>query len=241
MSRLTCPFYDNGCILKEQANLPEFKNLHDCKSSLDNCSFFIKPKIKQIKANLPVKIIIKQVENVFMVKADVLVYPTNNLLEYDHSFDKLTLYKAKRKADEIFRRGVKMGFPYGFESDPSWKNKQKYIINAVVAGESRLVNEADISSAMKKSLLMIDQLGYESALIVPCDYGTHDISLTSLTQLSAIFLFCQQHTFKNLKHIFVCMEDEESEQSFIEYFNRIFGEKNEPRVDENPAISAEHA
>ena len=130
-----------------------------------------------------------------------------------------------------------MGYPYVFECLPNWKLKQKYFINAVVAGESRLVNEKDVASSMKKTLLLADQMGLESIVIMPCDYGTHDIYLTSLSQISAIFMFCKQHSFKYLKKIYICMQDEESEQSFIEYYNRIFsGEtKNDFRNQKNPS------
>lgn len=229
MSNLLCPFYNQKCILKDQANLPEYKNAHDCKSQLNNCSFFVKEKLKQIKTDLPVKIIIKQVENVFLVKADGLVYPTNNLLESENILKIFSNNQIDKENLKILQKGIKMGYPYHFEVPEQWKIKQKHFINAVVAGESRLVNEADMRSGMKKSLLLADNLKIESLLILPSDFGTHDLSLTSLSQLSAIFTFCKQHKFKYIKHIFICMKDEETEQCFIEYFNRIFGENHEPR------------
>ena len=37
---MKCPFYNNSCILKPQANLPDFKLEHNCKGALNACSFF---------------------------------------------------------------------------------------------------------------------------------------------------------------------------------------------------------
>lgn len=237
---LKCPFYNNVCILKSQANLPDFKVNHDCKSQLNNCSFFIKEKLKQNKVDSKVKIIIKQVSNVYLVKADGFVYPNNNLLQVDDQLLlRMTENEIQNKCNDFLRNPIKMGFPYGFEVPLNWKIKQKHFINAVVAGASRLVNEADVASAMKKTLLYADSIGLESLVFMPCDNGTHDISLISLTQLSSIFTFCQKHQFSSIKSIYICMEDEESEQSFIEYYNRIFKDKNEPRNEDSSAIDSQ--
>jgi len=239
VSNLICPFYNKVCILKEQANLPDFKNEHDCRSNLTDCSFFKKEKLKQVKTETNVKIIIRQVQNVYLVKADGLVYPNNNLLQIDDPLlNKMTLNEAQKKCEVILKKPIKMGYPYSFSVPDHWKIKQKFFINAVVAGASRLVNEADVSSAMKKTILHADDLGLETLLFMPCDNGTHDISLTSLAQLSSIFTICNKHEFKKLKTIFICMEDEESEQAFIEYYNRIFGRKNEPGNEINVAINS---
>ena len=234
-----CQFYNNKCILKSQANLPEFKNEHNCKGMLDKCSFFIKEKLKQIKTENKIKILIKQVENVYLVKADVLVYPANNLLKIDDPLlNRMTFQQAQIECDKMLNSSIKMGYPYGFEVKPEWKIKQKYFINAVVAGASRLVNESDIAAAMKKTLLHADNLGFETILIIPFDNGTHDISNTGLAQLSAIFMISQAQEFSSLKSIYICMEDEESEQAFIEYYNRIFGSKDDQRDKENTAVSS---
>jgi hypothetical protein len=225
VSDLLCPFYQKSCILKNQANLPDFKNQHDCNAQIAKCSFFAKEKLKQVSTNSPVKIIIKQVSNVFLVKADAIIYPTNNILETEQMLKILSNHEIDKRNLQILNQGIQMGYPYSFEIPNSWKIKQKHFINAVIAGESRLVNEPDLKSCMKKSILLADKLKLESLLILPADFGTHDLSLTSLAQLSSIFLFCKQHEFENLKNIFICMTDEETEQCFIEYYNRIFKEK----------------
>lgn len=237
---MKCPFYNSQCILKLQANLPDFKNQHDCKGALNNCSFFIKEKLKQVKTDNKVKILIKKVDNVYLVKADALVYPTNNLLQIDDPLlNRMTLGQAEVECKKLLNSSIKMGYPYGFECNPNWKIKQKYFINAVVAGASRLVNESDIAAAMKKTIIHADNLGFESILIIPFDNGTHDINNTSLAQLSAIFMISQGQEFSHLKSIYICMEDEESEQAFIEYYNRIFGSKDDQRDKENTAVSSE--
>ncbi len=224
-----CPFFQKSCILKSQTELPQFKAEHDCGGKISNCSFFAKEKLKQIKVDLPIKIFIRRVDNVYLVKADGLVYPNNNILQVDDPLLlKMTMNQVQLKCDEFLKGTVKMGFPYSFDVPSDWKIKQKHFINAVVAGASRLVNESDVSSAMKKTLLYADTIGLETLLFIPCDNGTHDISLVSMAQLSAIFVFCQKHKFKNIKSIYICMEDEESEQAFIEYYNRIFGANHEP-------------
>lgn len=226
MSNLNCPFYNQKCILKEQAFLPDYKNEHDCKGLINKCSFYAKEKVKQLPSNTDVKIIIKQVDNPYLVKADGLVYPTNNVLVIDDPIlNKMTLGKAQANCDKILKKGIKMGYSYYFPVEENWKIKQKYFFNAVIAGESRLVNEGDVSSSMKKTLILADEIGLESLLILPCDNGTHDISLASMAQLSSIFILCQKHKFVSLKKIFICMQDEESESVLIEYYNRIFGEK----------------
>ena len=237
---VNCPFYNKTCILKFQANLPEFKSAHDCKGALNNCSFFVKEKIKQIKTETGVKIFIRKVENPYLVKADALVYPTNNLLQIDDPLlNRMTYGQAQEECNKLTKFSIKMGYPYGFTVNPSWKIKQKYFINAVVAGASRLVNESDILSAMKKTLIHADTMGFESILIIPFDNGTHDINLTGLSQLSAIFTVVKVQEFSNLKTIFICMEDEESEHSFIEYYNRIFGSQDDKRDKKSTAVSSE--
>ena len=139
----------------------------------------------------------------------------------------MTRGEAQQECKKQLKAGIKMGYCYPLEVADTWKIKQKFIINAVVAGESRLVNEADVISCMKKSVIMSDQMGLESIVILPCDNGTYDISLVSMAQLSSILVLTKSHEFKHLKSIYICMSDEESEQAFIEYYNRIFGEPNE--------------
>lgn len=226
---LECPFYDKICIIKQQVTIPEFKIVHDCQGKLNKCSFFIKEKIKQIKTDSKLKITIKQVSNPYLVKADGLVYPANTLLKVDDPILlKMTSNQIQNKCDLLYDRGPKLGFSYPIKVEDNWLLKQKYFFNALVSVESRLVNESDVASAVKKSLILADQMKLTNLVMIPFDNGTHDISLIAQTQLSAIYTLTLKHDFENLKSIYICMEDEESEQAFVEYYNRIFGEQNEP-------------
>lgn len=224
---LNCPFYNNGCIIKPQTDIPDFKRNHDCGSKIDKCSFFIKEKLKQIKASSQLKIIIKQVSNPYLVKADGFVYPSNTLLKIDDLvLNKMTNNELQKKCDDLYAKGVKAGFSYPVNVEKNWALKQKYFFNAIVSVESRLVNESDVNSAMKKTLLLADQMKLENLVFLPFDNGTHDIVLIAQTQLAAMYILFLKHEFKYLKSVYICMQDEESEQSFIEYYNRIFGEEN---------------
>jgi len=62
------------------------------------------------------------------------------------------------------------------------------------------------------------------------------LELDSLVALIGKFHFPEE--FSSLKSIYICMEDEESEQAFIEYYNRIFGSKDDQRDKENTAVSS---
>jgi len=238
VSNLQCPLYHNSsCVLKTQCVLPEFKVQHDCGGFLEKCSFFAKEKLKQVSVNSNLKIIIKSVSNVYLVKADALVYPTNDFLEIDDQLlNKMTLGESQKLFSSKVDKRAKIGFPYMFKCPSSWKIKQTYIINAVVGSETELVNEHAVQGVMKKTLLLADQEKIESLLVIPFDKGAHDISLISMAQLSSIFMLLQRHKFEYLKKIYICMEDEETEQSFIEYYNRIFGDPNERRNVANATV-----
>ena len=100
--------------------------------------------------------------------------------------------------------------------------KAKAIYHAVVAGESRLVNEEDIRSSMRKSLTLADSNNASNVVVIPCDCGTHDIEDTARVQLSSILTYFKSKKDSNIRNIFIVMEDEESYQTFEEYYNRIF-------------------
>jgi O-acetyl-ADP-ribose deacetylase (regulator of RNase III) len=98
----------------------------------------------------------------------------------------------------------------------------KAILHAIVAGPSRLVNEQDIKSAIRKSLHIAEEMGAQKVVMLPCDCGTHDIADAARVQLSAIYTFLNSVETKSITHIFLVMEDEESAEVFEEYFDRIF-------------------
>ena len=47
MSNLNCPFYENGCILKQQVELPEFKEKHNEFIKLKNKYMDFRKKAKR--------------------------------------------------------------------------------------------------------------------------------------------------------------------------------------------------
>ena len=100
--------------------------------------------------------------------------------------------------------------------------KPKSIYHAVVAGESRLVNEEDIRSSMRKSLHLAESNNAGNIVILPCDCGTHDIEDTARVQLSSILTYFKSKKDSNIRNVFIVMEDEESYKTFEEYYNRIF-------------------
>jgi O-acetyl-ADP-ribose deacetylase (regulator of RNase III) len=169
------------------------------------------------------KISIHKIENPYLVKADVLVYPTNIGLTIDDPLlNKMSRGVIQTELDK-FQKPINMGTVYITSSgDQNSKVKAKKVYHATVSGESRLVNEVDLKSAMRKALLLADEEQARNVLVIPADCGTHDINDTARVQLAAIKTYLQSAKESNIKNIFIVMEDEESYQVYEEYYNRIF-------------------
>ena len=240
-----CPLYISqakSCFVKLSSNERLFASLtglslpvvneswsYDCKGDFTDCAFIERNKknIESVEEPKPevkgTKVSIHKIENPYLVKADVLVYPANNMLNIDdvilHRFSRGTI---QSECDQI-PKPIKMGHVYitsnGGENS---QVKPKSIYHAVVAGESRLVNEEDIKTSVRKSLLLADQNNAASVVFIPCDCGTHDINDTARVQLASIKTYLQSNKESKLKNIFIVMEDEESFNTFEEYYNRIF-------------------
>jgi O-acetyl-ADP-ribose deacetylase (regulator of RNase III) len=214
---------------------------YDCEGSFDNCAFKEKqqkpettpepkpeptPEPKQEKPKEErkgAKVSIHKIENPYLVKADVLVYPANNMLNVDDVLlNRFSRGTIQAECEQI-PKPIKMGHVYittnGGENS---QVKPKHIYHAVVAGESRLVNEEDIKTSVRKSLLLADQNNAANVVFIPCDCGTHDINDTARVQLASIKTYLQSNKESKLKNIFIVMEDEESFNTFEEYYNRIF-------------------
>jgi O-acetyl-ADP-ribose deacetylase (regulator of RNase III) len=208
----------------------------DCEGDRDRCSFLsatenieVIPEPIQEEKPQPkkefkgTKISIHKIENPYAVKADVLIFPANNVLQIDDAkFHRLSRGKIQQECD-AFPKPIKMGHVYitsngGDESQV----KPKSIYHAVVAGESRLVNEEDIRSSMRKSLHLAESNNAGNIVILPCDCGTHDIEDTARVQLSSILTYFKSKKDSNIRNVFIVMEDEESYKTFEEYYNRIF-------------------
>jgi len=169
------------------------------------------------------KISIHKIENPYLVKADVLVYPTNIGLTIDDPLlNRMSRGVVQNELDR-FQKPIKMGTVYitsnGGENS---KVKARKIYHATVSGESRLVNEVDLKSAMRKALFLADEEQARNVLLIPADCGTHDINDAARVQLAAIKTYLQSAKESNIKNIFIVMEDEESYQVYEEYYNRIF-------------------
>lgn len=179
------------------------------------------------KQEIPViqspKISIHKLDNPYLVKADILIHPTNIGLTIDDPLlNRMSRGLIQEELDR-FQKPINMGTVYitsnGGENS---KVKAQKIYHATVAGESRLVNEVDVKSAIRKALLLADEEKARNVVVIPADCGTHDINDTARVQLAAIKTYLSSSKNSNIKNIFIVMEDEESYQVFEEYYNRIF-------------------
>ena len=244
MSEL-CPVYlsSGDCLVKVLSN-PRLSSFiakiqlnvvieswgKDCQGDRNLCTFK-----HQIEEELPpeptpepvidtkTKISIHKIENPYLVKADVLVYPTNIGLTIDDPLlNRMSRGVVQNELDR-FQKPINMGTVYitsnGGENS---KVKARKIYHATVSGESRLVNEVDLKSAMRKALFLADEEQARNVLLIPADCGTHDINDAARVQLAAIKTYLQSAKESNIKNIFIVMEDEESYQVYEEYYNRIF-------------------
>lgn len=247
----SCPIYrDNFCILKkvfnkyflsEKLQLTIYDN-SDCKGEIKNCSFCEKTEqtdnqpaenqtenTEKIQSNIEkdidytTKVSIHLYENPYLIKSDILVYPSNNVLTIDdHLLNQMSRGNIQSELDKI-KKPIKMGTVYvtsnGGENS---KVQPKVVYHATVAGESRLVNEADIKSSIRKSLHLANEYKARNVVMLPPDCGTHDIFDTARVHLSAVKTYLQAEKSCNLKNIFIVMSDQESFDVYEEYYKRIF-------------------
>lgn len=245
-----CPVYlNNSCFLKSTYNETFLKSLYslpvvndiskDCSGLLENCSFiqFIETKsepevqelkeiVVDLKPNPPkteTKVSIHLCENPYLVKADVLVYPTNIVLTIDDPLlHRMSRGNIQNELDK-FPKPIQMGTVYTTTNGGELSKVQaKNIYHAVVAGESRLVNEEDIKSAVRKSLHLALQRQIRNVVMLPPDCGTHDINDAARVHLSAVKTFLQTEKECNIKNIFIVMSDQESYDVYEQYYKRIF-------------------
>jgi O-acetyl-ADP-ribose deacetylase (regulator of RNase III) len=204
------------CFAKEQQEQPVAEQVAESKIE----------ETKQeevIEENTRTKVSIHIVNNPYAVKSDVLFYPTNIALTIDDPLMmRLSFGKIQEECD-TFKKPYKMGTLYitsnGGENS---KVQPKNIYHLTVSGVSRLVNEGDVKSAMRKALAMADSNKAKNVVVLPADCGTHDINDVARVQLSSIKTFLGSHKDCSIKNIFIVMEDKESYEVFEEYYNRIF-------------------
>jgi|688.fasta_scaffold112897_7 O-acetyl-ADP-ribose deacetylase (regulator of RNase III) len=228
-------------LSKLDFNVVDSKWNNDCEGSFSNCCFakeqelelvaeaVTENKIEETKQeevveeNTRTKVSIHIVNNPYAVKSDVLFYPTNIALTIDDPLMmRLSFGKIQEECD-TFKKPYKMGTLYitsnGGENS---KVQPKNIYHLTVSGVSRLVNEGDVKSAMRKALAMADSNKAKNVVVLPADCGTHDINDVARVQLSSIKTFLGSHKDCSIKNIFIVMEDKESYEVFEEYYNRIF-------------------
>lgn len=248
---LKCPIYKNNyCLLKKYFNKDFNKTIFqldlvsdlytkNCGGSIENCCFNGQKieevesieetkaieKVETIVENelIETKISIHILDNPYVAKADVLVYPINNELTIDDPFlHRLTRGNVQIELDK-FQKPIKMGSVYitsnGGENSKVQPNN---IYHAVVSGPSRLVNEEDIKSSTRKALHLAKQNEARNIVMLPPDCGTHDINDTARVHLSAIKTFLQTEKNSNIKNIFIVMSDKDSYDVYQEYYKRVF-------------------
>jgi O-acetyl-ADP-ribose deacetylase (regulator of RNase III) len=167
------------------------------------------------------------VENVYSVKVDALVYPNNQMLIID---DEELNYRSFDKIQDELNKivpPVQMGAVYKTSNGGTHKGAivPKIIYHAVVATQTRLVNEGAISKSTVKALSQADADGCESIAFLPMDCGNFDLHQTANAQLSAIYNFLDTVASKNIKNIFIITtkNDKVTLDIFNEKFDRIFG------------------
>jgi len=243
-----CPVYlGNNCVLKslftKQFNSKIFgvelkqideKYQSNCEGLISKCSFSTEkavqeehkeePQQQEVVEEAPqVKVSIHQIDNPYAVKADILVYPANNVLTIDdHLLNRLSYNVIQKECDKV-QKPINMGSVYitsnGGENS---KVQAKKIFHAVVAGESRLVNEADTKLATRKALHLAKESNARNIVMLPPDCGTHDIQDAARVQLSSIYTFLQTEKDIPFKNIFIVMDDKESYDVYQEYYKRVF-------------------
>lgn len=243
-----CPVYlGNNCVLKslftKQFNSKIFgvdlkqideKYHSNCEGLISKCSFSIveavqeeqkeEPQQQEVVEEVPqVKVSIHQIDNPYAVKADILVYPANNVLTIDDPLLNRLSYNVIQKECDKVQKPINMGSVYitsnGGENS---KVQAKKIFHAVVAGESRLVNEADTKLATRKALHLAKETNARNIVMLPPDCGTHDIQDAARVQLSSIYTFLQTEKDIPFKNIFIVMDDKESYDVYQEYYKRVF-------------------
>jgi len=229
-----CPIYlNNKCVLSEEASINKLsekfripikiiETRKDCQGDTDNCTYasYIEPVFV---SPYKTKVSIHRVENPYLVKADYLIYPINNVLTVDDALLHRMSRGSIQKELDKFSKPIKMGSVFETNNGGELSKVQaKKIFHAVVAGESRLVNEEDIKTSTRKALMLSDDGKSSNVIIIPADCGTHDINDVARVQLAAIKTFLQSNKNCSIKNIFLVMEDQESFDTFQEYYRRIF-------------------
>lgn len=168
------------------------------------------------------------VENIYSVKVDAIVYANNQMLIID---DEELNYRSHDKVQNelnLISPPAPMGSVYKTSNGGSHKGGivAPIIYHAVVATQTRLVNEGAITKSTIKALTQADSDGCATIALLPMDCGNFDLHQTANAQLMAIYNFLETVPTKNIKNIFIITtkSDKVTLDIFNEKFDRIFGE-----------------
>lgn len=188
----------------------------------------VKAEIKDIAEEDLVFVKVVGVDNVYSVKVDAIVYANNQMLVIDDEEMNYRSYdKIQNELNQIVPP-VSMGSVYKTSNGGNHKGGivPPVIYHAVVATQTRLVNEGAIIKSTIKALTQADYDGCKSIAILPMDCGNFDLHQTANSQLMAIYNFLETVPTKNIKNIFIITtkSDKVTLDIFNEKFDRIFGE-----------------
>lgn len=176
-----------------------------------------------------VKISIHKVPTPYRVKADMLVYPNNNLLEIlDTDLQKMTQFKLQQQLDRVRDSGVpiKMGHVYNTDASNINTIPFKNVAHAVVGGAGGLTEEKVITAATTKSLILAESINCKSIVLMPMDLGTLNVYQGALAQISAVLAYFETNKESSIERIYFCVTTDEVLETFEEYYKRIFKKEN---------------
>jgi len=210
--------------------------------SVNNEQITIKEDNEEIMSNndesmndTDVKITIHKVQNPYQIKCDVLIYPTNNLLEIkDAALNRMSRNRVQAECDHYLKsNSIKMGHVYP-TSNGSAQISAKKIYHAVVAGESLLINDVDISNTIRKSLILADNEEAEIVAILVPDVGQinnltdkgeySSYELLANAQLNTLYQYLMNIGVDYIKYILVLTESQIAYDIYVDQFSRTFSE-----------------
>jgi len=176
-----------------------------------------------------VKISVHLVPSPYKVKADMLVYPNNNLLEIlDPVLQTLSGFKLQNQLNRINENGVpiKMGHVYNTDASNIPELPFKSVAHAIVSGGGGLTEEKYISTATNRSLLLADSIQCKSLVITPMDCGTLNVYQGALAQISAVLRYFEENQESQIEKIYFVVTTREVFNTYEEYYARIFKKEN---------------
>jgi len=170
-----------------------------------------------------IKIELLKIDNPYDYDTDVLVFPNNiDLSIDDYNLDQSSHGNIQKECDQI-QRPIQMGMIYKTSNGGAdSKIKAKCIYHAVVAGLSRLVSSREIKSATVNALYYAEMDNCEHVSFLPLECGTLNIDEVAMSQLSSIKEFMSYEQPNHIKKITILLPEQESYDSFTNYYNRIF-------------------